>query len=429
MDILKNSKHIHFIGIGGIGMSALARLFLHEGKKVTGSDATESAIIDDLRKLGATVTIGQSGDNIDETVDVVVYTVAIAPNNPELVVTQERGLPVYTYAEALGKVSEGKYTVAVAGTHGKTTTTAMITKVAVDAEKSPTVVVGSLLKEPRTNFIAGDSDLFIVEACEYKRSFLNLHPNILVITNIEEDHLDYYKDLADIQNAFTELVKRIPQDGYLVCNPAGAHMKPIVEVAVCTVVDYTEYESIPNLKVPGNHNRDNTKAALAVAKLLLVEKEKAVISLQGFAGTWRRFEYKGETAKGTIVYDDYAHHPTEIKATLAGAREFFGEKKIIVVFQPHLYSRTRDLFLDFTHAFADANQVILAPIYAAREPLDRSVSSEMLSEAILKAGMASRSEAGFSEIIRVLEEGAERGDVVITMGAGDVFKVADGILK
>jgi UDP-N-acetylmuramate--alanine ligase len=426
MDTFKNSKHIHFIGIGGIGMSALARLFLSEGKKVTGSDATDSEIITELKKLGATISIGQTAEHIDNTVDVVVYTVAISDDNPEFVEAQGRKLPIYTYAEAMGKVSEGKYTVAISGTHGKTTTTAMVAQVAIDAGLSPSVIVGSLLKEPRTNFIAGESNLFVVEACEYKRSFLSIQPNILVITNIDEDHLDYYKDISDIQSAFISIAQKIPADGYLVCNTTDPHLQPVIDSVQCKVIDYTEMEELQTLKVPGRHNRENAKAVLAVADILSVSKAQAIKSLSEFSGTWRRFEYRGETKSGVIVYDDYAHHPAEIKATLAGAREYFGDKKITVVFQPHLYSRTRDHLDNFSQSFVDVDKVIFVPIYAAREPFDPRISSEMIAQKIGDKAMSFESMTAATDY---LKSALKAGEVVITMGAGDVFKVADALLK
>ncbi|MCX6713333.1 MAG: Mur ligase family protein, partial [Candidatus Vogelbacteria bacterium] len=235
--------------------------------------------------------------------------------------------------EALGLVSAQKYTIAVSGTHGNTTTTAKLAKIFIDAGLDPTVVVGSLLVDQQSNFIAGNGKYFIAEACEYKRSFLNLNPQALIITNIDNDHLDYYKDLVDIQSAFAELAAKIPADGYLICDKNDPALAPVLIAAKCQVLDYRHPMSI-KLKQPGEHNQKDAAAALVLAQALGVPEDKSLASLANFAGTWRRFEYKGEM-NGVKIYDDYAHHPTEIKATLAGAREMAGkDKKITVVFQP-----------------------------------------------------------------------------------------------
>jgi UDP-N-acetylmuramate--alanine ligase len=353
-------KKVHFIGIGGSGISALARMMSLEGKKVTGSDRDASEVTHSLDEQGIPVTIGQKAENIPKDTDLVIYTVAIPDTNPELAKAKELGIECITYPQALGIISKDKFTIAVSGTHGKTTTTAMIAKMLIDAHMDPTVIVGSFLKDQKSNFIAGKSNYLVVEACEYKRSFLNLHPNILVITNIDDDHLDYYKDIEDIKSAFMDIVRQTDPAGSLVCDLELPYIEDVAKKAKCTVVDY-ELFSDTNLalKVPGDHNLSNAAAVLAVADILKIPRAKAKKSLEGFSGTWRRFEDKGMTKKGVRVFDDYGHHPTEVKATLKGARDMFPDKKITVIFQPHLYSRTKQHLEEFADSFSNADQVIM----------------------------------------------------------------------
>jgi len=422
-------KKAHFVGSGGIGVSAISRMMLAEGKIVSGSDVSDSAIIDELRKLRAKIFIGHSADNVADDVDLLVYTPALTADNPELKKAVELGMPTFSYPEMLGLISKNKYTIAVSGAHGKTTTTAMIAKIFIDAGKDPTVIVGSLLKDQGSNFVAGKSEYFVVEACEYKKSFLNLNPKIIVITNIDNDHLDYYGNLENIKKAFGEFAAKLPEDGYLVCDSNDKNFKEIIENVRCKIIDYTKVNNNFNLKIPGEHNIKNAQAAMAVAEILGVDFKKAENSLESFEGTWRRFEFKGETKNGVLVYDDYGHHPTEIKATLKGAREFFGGKKIWCVFQPHLYSRTKLLFADFGKSFGDADKIILADIYAAREPKDESINSKMLAEEITKNGGKARYMKSFDKVTGFLAENARKGDVVITMGAGDIYKIGDNLLK
>ncbi|KKT21182.1 MAG: UDP-N-acetylmuramate-L-alanine ligase [Parcubacteria group bacterium GW2011_GWB1_43_8] len=445
---LLGARKAHFTGIGGIGVSAIARMMLAEGNPpvggVSGSDTSDSAIIDELRKLGAKIFLGHSADNVAEGVDLLVYTPAVTADNPELKKAGELGIPMLSYPEILGLISKDKYTVAVSGAHGKTTTTAMIAKILIDAEYDPTVIVGSLLKDNNSpaleasarrgsNFVAGKSEYFLVEACEYKKSFLNINPKIIVITNIDNDHLDYYGNLENIKKAFGEFVAKLPKDGYLICDLSDEKLKNIIKNTIAKIIDYTKVATDFHLKIPGEHNIKNAQAAMAVAEILKVDKNKAAESLNKFSGTWRRFEFKGETKNGVLVYDDYGHHPTEIRATLKGARELFGPpaggKKIWCVFQPHLYSRTKLLFGDFGKSFSDANEIILADIYAAREPKDEGINSKMLAEEITKNSGKARYMEFFDKITDFLAENSKKGDVVITMGAGDIFKIGENLLK
>ncbi len=476
MDFSK-TKSAFFIGIGGIGISAIARMFVMEGKSVSGSDMAESEVTLELRKAGVRIFLEESAQNIPADCDLVIYTIAVlkqgaplsdkgAPcsDHTELVEAKKRGITVLSYPEALGIISKDKYTIAIVGTHGKTTTTAMVAKILMDAGLDPTVIVGSFMLESpfkkgalhsdagglsqppktapfskgdtfrRTNFVAGKSKYLVVEGCEYRRSFLNLSPKILVVTNIDADHLDYYKDLDDIKSAFAELTTKLPQDGVLINNFSAIQLPK----------DF-------KLRIPGKHNLENAKAALAVAKVLGIPEEKAFKSLSEFRGTWRRFEYRGKAGNGALVYDDYGHHPTEIAATLQGARELFplnkggvrvGEdggcissikgggsgglsRKIVVVFQPHLYSRTKDHLVGFGTCFKQADEVILLPIYPAREIDPGDISSEMVVSEIKKNGQSAYFVKTFAEAASTSAELAGSDGIILTMGAGETNKVAD----
>ncbi len=420
----------HFIGIGGIGVSALARMMMLRGIKVSGSDDVSSEIISELESHGTKIFLGHAAEHVVPDTSFVIYTLAIAPGNPELTRAMELGIPSLSYPEALGQISRDYYTIAISGTHGKTTTTGMVAKILKDAGLDPTVVVGSILKDEKSNFIAGKGKHLVVEACEYKRSFLNLYPTIAAITNIDDDHLDYYKDLSEIEGAFADFASKVPPGGFLICDTNDERLKVAMEVTRGKVVDYTEFtdKKLP-LKVPGFHNISNAAVALAVAHILKIDKKQAKKSLESFAGTWRRFEFKGETKNGTLVYDDYGHHPTEIKATLRAAREKFGNKKIIVVFQPHLYSRTKLLLNDFVRAFSDADEVLLAPMYAGREQNDPSVSSEILASKMQLGGKEAKAFPDFASIEASLKETLAAGDVLMTMGAGDVYKAGEALLR
>src|SRR3990167_8126458 len=316
---LSTTKSIHFLGIRGIGMSALARMMLGRQwqKKVSGSDLSPSEITDELKKHGAIVFEGNAAGNVTEGIDLLVYTAAVLEDNPELLEAKRRGIPTMTYPQMLGLLSRDYYTIAISGTHGKTTTTGMVATLLLETGKEPTVVIGSLLQNSvtknKSNFIAGQGKYFIAEACEYKRSFLNLEPTILAITNIDNDHLDYYRDLADIQSAFHELAMKVPEEGFVVASAKDLLLKPVLQGLSAKIIDYTKYVQMPllRLKLPGLHNQMNAAVALAIADILKIPKTDAVKALESFPGTWRRFEYKDETPEGAHVYDDYGHHPTE----------------------------------------------------------------------------------------------------------------------
>jgi UDP-N-acetylmuramate--alanine ligase len=408
---ISQATSVYIIGIGGIGVSAIARMLVHEGKKVAGSDRGASEVTDELTKNGVTVYIGHDAKQIPLDCDLLIYTVAVPTDNPELVEANRRGIFTMTYPQTLKDISAAHTTIAVTGTHGKTTVTAMIATIFIHAGLDPTVIVGSLMHDPRqevrtfgsvqekkfeqekiskqekngssgmTNFIPGKGPHFIVEADEYKKSFHNIQPTIVSINNLDLDHLDFYKDLVDIQQSFREVVLKVPPSGLVVANVTDPHVAPVIQGISAPTVDYTHYigfvEKI-NLKVPGAHNRSNAAVAVAVAKAAGIEDAVIEKALSNFQGTWRRFEYKGLTEAGALVYDDYAHNPQKVAAAIAGAREMYPTRPLHVVFQPHLYSRTKMLFDDFVKALRGADHVGVVPIYAAREAFDPTISSEML---------------------------------------------------
>ena len=412
LDLIKIKK-IFFIGIGGIGISALAKMALAKGIEVSGVNDEEGKTIDSLKELGVEIIFLKDFKNLPQA-DIYVYSDAWLYRGPEIIENAKKtGKPVTNYFEALGQFAKDYKVIAIAGTHGKTTTTAMVAEILIDAGLDPTVIVGSFVKKFNSNFRKGNSEYLVVEADEYNRHFLNFNPFITLILNIEADHLDCYKDLADIQAAFDKLISQ----------------------SVNVITDYSKYlEKVPELLVPGIHNRMDAAAALAVADILGVKEEVSQKALSEFSGTWRRLEKKGETKEGVIVYDDYAHHPTEIRASLQALRELYPKdnKKITVLFQPHLYSRTKALFDNFVKSFDKADRVLLLPIYFAREDKDESVSSEKLAEAILKTGNNGevRSFSSFElaeEFVKSLK--LTEKDVFVTMGAGEAYKIADKVFK
>ncbi len=420
--------HIHFIGIGGIGMSALARMCLAHGVVVSGSDSSESQILKDLEKEGATIFLTQERQNISDTVTCVVYTLAIDNLNEELNEAHLRKLPLFTYAEMLGEVSKHMYTIAIAGTHGKTTTTAMVADVFLKNNKKPHVIVGSLLAQTGSNYVHGSEELFIVEACEYKRSFLNLAPHILLITNLEEDHLDYYKDLADIQDAFRTLIQKVPQDGFVICDTDDEKIKPVLTDCVATIIDYKKYISqIPELTVLGDHNVLNASLVLALAESMKFDLEISKQALVDFKGTWRRLEFKKDFG-ALKLYDDYAHHPTEIRAGIQAFKKRFQNLPLVLIFQPHLYSRTKEHFDEFVEVLSHADMTVVLPIYAAREPHDESISSQMLVDALISRGAHAQFAPNFETVQKDIQEQKNNPAIVVTVGAGDVYKIIDSLL-
>lgn len=408
---ISEAKHIHCIGIGGAGVSALAGLLVGQGKKVTGTEDNDSPkTLTPLREKGVEVF---SPEDALPDADVFVYSDAWKNNHPEVLESAlTTGKEVLSYFEALGEVSKGYKTIAVAGTHGKTTTTAMLAELLEDED--PTVIVGSIMKRTGTNVRVGKGEHFIVEACEYNDHFLNLSPNILVITNIELDHTDYFRDLGHMLESYTRLVGKLPKDGRLILDGRSKAASMMKGIAPCPVIEYQDVE-IPELLVPGEFNKDNARAALAAAKEV-ADTDGA--KLGEFVGTWRRFEFRGKGKSGCLVYDDYAHHPTAIEKTITAAKEHFPGKRVVVAFHPHLYSRTRDFMEDFGKSLAQADHVHVAPVYPAREPFDGMTTNARVVEEIEKHG-------GSGEVFEkehmeeILEQYGE-DTVFFTMGAGNI---------
>ena len=448
--------HIHFIGIGGISMSGLAEILLEEGFTVSGSDSKESALTKKLESEGARIAYGQKAENITPDIDCVVYTAAINRANPELIEAVAKKIPMPTRAELLGQLMKNyKTPIAVSGTHGKTTTTSMISHILLAGDMDPTISVGGILKAIGGNIRVGSSETFVTEACEYTNSFLHFFPKISVILNIEEDHLDFFKDLEDIRHSFRQFAELLPEDGTLVINSDIDGFREIYEGLRCRVVTYgsspdSDYSACGiaydgnghvsfdllkhgkktdriSLSVTGDHNVSNALSAIAVADLLDIPMDTTKKGLLSFTGTDRRFEYKGEF-NGVTVVDDYAHHPTEIEATLKAAKHYPHEK-VWCVFQPHTYTRTKAFFHEFAAALSHADHLVLADIYAARETDTLGISSADLAEEVKKLGTDAHYFPSFAEIEAFLKENCRPGDLLITMGAGDIVNVGEDILK
>ncbi len=447
---------IHFIGVGGISMSGLAEILLTENFQISGSDNKASDLTAHLEKLGAKIRIGQSASNIPKDCALVVYTAAIHPDNPEFAAAKKRGLPMLSRAELLGQIMANyKTAIAVAGTHGKTTTTSMISSILLEADTDPTVSVGGILPSIGGNIRIGHSNTFLTEACEYTNSFLHFSPTIGIILNIEEDHMDFFKDLEDIRCSFRKFARLLPKNGLLIINSDIERYTEITEGLACPVItfgtndasDYrasgisydtlgrdsfqlTRYgqESLTfQLRVPGEHNVSNALASIALADALHIPLKTVRDGLLAFTGTERRFQYKGEINGFTIV-DDYAHHPTEIRATLQTASHC-SYREVWCVFQPHTYSRTRAFLSEFAQALSLADHVILADIYAARETDTLGVSSCTLAEELKKLGADVYYFPSFEEIQKFLLKKCLPGDLCITMGAGDVINIGENLLK
>ena len=418
---------VHFVGIGGIGMSGLAQMMKDHGVEVSGSDRSVSPVTELLEAKGIHVLTPQVAENVPEDADLVIYSDAVPEGNDERLRATELSIPQKSYFQAEGKASEGKRTIAVSGTHGKTTTTGMITRVLKDAGASPTAIIGSIVKDFESNYLPGTSDIFVVEACEYRRHFLNFSPEILVVTNLEFDHTDYFRDLVDVQDAFRTLMEKVPEHGAIITDATHPNIAPLLANVSAKVIDYTQEPAFA-LRLPGEFNIMNARAAASAVRAILpsISPEQLSESLGDFHGTWRRFEYKGKTKSGADVYDDYAHHPTAIAGTLAELRKRT-KGKLFVAFHPHLYSRTRDLFDGFSMAFKDADYALIAPIFAAREAVDESISSILLAERINANGTHATALESFEEIEKELAV-AGPDDVIVTMGAGDIYKVANALV-
>lgn len=448
--------HIHFIGIGGISMSGLARILLQNGFTISGSDREKSPLTQQLEECGAQIFYGQKASNIIEGIDCVVYTAAISRDNAELIEAVAQKIPMLTRAELLGQLMKNYETpIAVSGTHGKTTTTSMISHILLEGDLDPTISVGGILKTIGGNIRVGNSGTFITEACEYTNSFLNFFPKIGVILNIEEDHLDFFKDLEDIRHSFHQFTALLPSDGTLVINGDITDYPEIYKGLDCNVITYgsssdfdysaanirhdekglvsfdlVKYGEITEriqLSVTGDHNVSNALASIATAELLNLSMETIKKGLFSFCGTDRRFEYKG-TFNGVTIIDDYAHHPTEILATLKAAKHY-PHKSLWCIFQPHTYTRTKAFFHEFAEALSHTDHLILADIFAARETDTLGISSKDLAKEIQELGTDTHYFPSFSEIEDFVKAHCAPGDLLITMGAGNVVNIGENLLK
>lgn len=454
---INNPKHIHFIGIGGISMSGIAKILLSHGFTVSGSDLNNTEITQDLENNGCNIFYSQDADNIPADTDFVVYTAAVHEQNPEYVEAHRRGIPMFARAEILGLIMRHyKKAICISGTHGKTTTTGMTSEILMAAETDPTISLGGILPDLGSNVRVGSTDVMLVESCEYTNSFLSFSPTTAVILNVAEDHLDFFKNLDDIRYSFKRFAALVPDDGYIIVNSdienyqyfnsdnnsafitfglnpeSDYHAKNITFNnqgcgSYTLVVNNNETIDI-ELSVPGTHCIIDSLAAAAACHVNGLSLENIARGLNKFHGTHRRFEYKGEV-NGFKVIDDYAHHPDEIDATLSAAAEI-DKNELWVVFQPHTFTRTKSLLEEFATSLSKiADHVIIAKIYPAREEDIYGIHSEDLAEKISNLGQDCKCINDLDEIKDYLLSHCKKGDMVITMGAGDVFKVADAMIS
>lgn len=449
--------NMHFIGIGGISMSGFAELLTSKGFHITGSDSHDSSITEHLESLGIKIFYGQSASNIPENTDLVVYSAAITPDNPEYEEAVRRNIPIMVRAEMIGQIMKNySNAIAVSGTHGKTTTTSLLSHIYLAADLDPTISVGGILDIIHGNIRIGASQNWIMEACEYTNSFLHFFPTVGIILNIEEDHLDFFKDINDIRHSFHLFAGKLPEDGLLVINKNINHYEEISEGLVCKTVTFSindktadfyadnisynelghgsfdlyvkgKFSSSYHLAVVGEHNICNCLAALAVAYSQNISPETIMRGLASFHGAQRRFQHKGEIG-GVTIFDDYAHHPSEIKATLQAALNY-PHHSLWCVFQPHTYTRTKAFLKDFANSLQLADKVIVTDIYAAREKDPGDISSLDLQHELELLGKESYYISSFDEIENFILENCVNGDMLITMGAGDVVSIGDELLN
>ena len=450
-------KKLHFIGIGGIGMSGIAEILLDQGFKVSGSDRALSEVTERLQHLGAVIFEGHRASNIKNDVDTVVYSSAVQSENEEMVEAQRRKIPLVRRAEMLAEVMRLKYGIGIAGTHGKTTTTSMTSLVLMEGGLDPTVIVGGKLSGlGGTNARLGRGEFIVVEADEFDRSFLSISPTIAVLTTLETDHLDCYRDLEDIKSAFIQFANKVPFYGFIVlCLDEPALLDIMPNLSKKKIITYglnpqadvqavdirhkdntTTYTLIRaqkelgtvTLQVPGNHNVQNSLGAIAVGLELGVSFEKIKSGIEKFSGVYRRWEKKGEL-NGISVYDDYAHHPTECRATLSGVKAGW-RRRVVCVFQPHLYSRTRDFYEDFGKSFLLSDVLVVTDIYPAREEPIQGITGELIVNAAKQFGHKDvHYVPDKKEIPIFLKSIVKDGDIVITMGAGDIWKYGEEFLN
>lgn len=449
--MFKNIKKVHFVGIGGIGMSAIAEILVSQGFEVSGSDKSLSEVTDRLEKIGIKIYEGHSSENLKD-VDVLVYSSAVHLDNPEVKAAIDKKIPVIKRAEMLAETMRMKYGIGIAGTHGKTTTTSMVGLTLTDGGIDPTIIVGGKLSGlGGTNARLGNGEFIVVEADEFDRTFLKLTPVIAAITTLESEHLDTYKDLDDIKSAFIEFANKVPFYGFItLCldEPALQDIIPyinkkIITYGFTTQADVRATEIVAEgfkttykvkysnqdlgeitLKIPGRHNVLNSLVAVIIAKELGIDFNIIKHALESFSGVYRRFEVKYD--KELLIIDDYAHHPTEVGATLKGIRDGWKNRRLVVVFQPHLYSRTRDFYQEFARAFLNSDVFICTDIYPARELPIEGITGELVAETTKKFGHKNvHYVADKKNIPSLLKEIKKDGDIIVTMGAGDIWKFGE----
>lgn len=453
---LKKYKHIHMIGIGGTSMSGIAQIMKHWGFTVTGSDWAESEVTRKLNLDGIHVVIGHDV-NMAAKADVIVYTAAIKQDDPELVKARELGIETIERADFLGKITKAfTDTICISGTHGKTTTTSMVSMCFIEGLKDPSIQVGATLKAIDGNYRIGNSEHFIIEACEYVESFLKFYPKAEIILNIDNDHLDYFKNIENINRAFIKYVGLLPEDGLLVVNIDNKYCAELHKYTNAKVVSYgienekanfiarnikfnkngfpyfdvyynNSFYASFELSVPGKHNVLNALACIALCHNYGIEKDNMKTALKKYTGAHRRFEYVG-TYKGATVYDDYGHHPTEITATALGLKQKEYNKSW-VVFQPHTYSRTKEHINEFAQSLINFDNIIITDIYAARETNTYGVTSENIVEKIKELGREAVYIPKFEDIVKYLEEKIEKDDIILTLGAGTVTNIGPMLVE
>jgi len=448
-------KRVHFIGIGGVGMSGIAKMLLAEGLSVSGSDMRPAPVLDELRRLGATVSVGHSPENLPESAETVIVSAAIPEDNPELLLARRGGKVILRYSEALGLLMKERFGIAVSGTHGKSTVSSLLAHLLRLAGEDPSFVIGASVGQLGGSSHAGAGKCFVAEACEYRRSFLHLYPRASIVLNIEEDHLDCYSGIQEIVDAFSRFVERLPREGLLVANASDRNVRRVMASARCRVETFSldsnadwragriegkngyfsfdvfrrrKYFGTFELGIPGLHNVGNSLAVVAVASYLNLSCDVIAEAFRTFRGAERRFQVSS-LPSGPLLVDDYAHHPTEIEATLRTLHQAFPGRKIWSVFQPHQHSRTRFLLKDFAASFANADEILVPDIYFVRDSVEerKRISSKDLVAAITALGGRAQYLPTFDEIVEKLINEADSSDVVITMGAGNIYQVTEAL--
>lgn len=423
-------EKIHLIGIGGIGLSGLAQILHEQGNIVTGSDIEDSHIITSMQEKGIKISVGHDENLINENLNKVIYSSAIPSKNSELTKAKRLGITVLKYSEAIKEFTENSYTIAICGTHGKTTVTAFSSLALLAGEKDPTVIIGSNLREfGNNNYRKGGEKYFIVEACEYKRNFLNYSPNIIILTNLETEHLDYFKDLEDYKDAFKEFISKLPEDGYLIANGDDSNVLDVIKDAKAQTILFSKDDERMdqiNLSIPGEFNKMNALSGLILGQLLNIDRNEILKSFENFKGAWRRYEILGKYNE-MLVINDYAHHPTAIEATIKATKTKYPESRICCVFQPHQYNRTKNFLNEFAKSFKNADCVILPDIYKVRDTKEdiQEVSIDKLVDSINKLDTEALKISEYEEIKIYFEQNHSKYDVLLIMGAGDIWKFGE----